>query len=1464
MKRKIFSKLLMGAFLIASVSMFVSCKDYDDDINKNSQDIAALQKELASLKSDLTGQLSSAQTEVATLKTQLESLKSELANKADKSALDSKADKSDLDSKADKSALDEKADKSAVTALENQLTEAIARVATLETQIQAIDNCATKSDIEALQATLTAITGQIPSKDDIEAIAKAADVTLQTQIDALNAFQKRVEEAGYLTESDLTGLKNDIQAVKDQIAALTITEDIQQMTQKFQELSDNITAQLNDAINNINMLVAKKLSSLVLKPDFYWEGIEGIEVPFLNTPEFIETGAYKFEYKVNGWTEGDDVIKVNVFNTMAWLATDGTKISSESDKTWNANINLEKPAATSSNDATYWSLVDLDGDVYAATLNKKVKYLLISNGAEANYHVNPSSADLSGADYKFYENIAEVYTRADGPSIKAEPKDDQVSFNNGILTVPFTVDYLQVWKYFYTWAFQNNTEANYLTHDKNAHSDDYPWTAFNWWYEGREPQWDEAHYDDVYGYPNAYGSTNTWDKDGNLVQTVAPLPFVSLTVATNDTTVNSDYAVVVPAIINIVALADNNPNVVLDEYSFVNDHTAGSNHQYGMIRDNHLYETVGVNGTFDRWNGPGAIPNPATHEVVYDSLIDLKPFIETHYAYTTYTRYGQSTVDKIMPADLMKKLGLRYEFKKIDYTIGKNVTSESAHIEEIEEGVFAPRSVTADGNTIEGKTATKEVIDREPLVRVDLVYNDGKEDHIVRYGYIKLRIVESEVSDLDVEVELDDIWMNCGGQARITWSQVENLILAKLNDGKGMTKQDFERNYRYLDEYEHWNMPVNDDGALYELAAANHFWGQRFYYKDGKIAAAANTNVEDDAANKFDYKKWTADNNWFGRVWYTPHDNATYAHSWDEATNVLIWDFHTFTEAVEAGDPSAKSATYAGNMKDAPGIPALYGALMNVAGVSYESKGLSTKAISTVVRFVNKNTGNFVNVKLIIPAGKMHFEYGDVSNKDWSHWFEFNTINDGVEDFTKPYWKEFDAHINPWKPSNNGYRYLDVTSYNQLLTDNWLDPTQMVVLRADRSKFSKFYAPNAPRVSFIFTVPVKDVNSKEVSAVNGQWVVEGASGTKWTLKLAAHAGVDNTAIVAVAKNGAPYGPEEVCYLDDQLVKDGVIIAQNNRIHYHGLESNADLYPAATDLVNKMGAYDAQGNALFELTNKNLSGMADATYLDDNVDKTFTAYLQLNVAHDLCYDPLIGKNKFNIRVHRPINVVGKEYEWDDRVLNDNRLAIKDLVEIVDWNRFPVVAYNTKKIAERQTIFGIEQPAFETVYKDANSMKAQNFGIPYEYYGISELAVRYDEIRTDHAKQPSVRQNKYYIESDIKANTDLAKDLNSLTSWRETGLKTLSLINADGSIVSFTQAHAYNHSDLNATGNGTQFGWLYYNNNASGVQLFHIYVPVAVKYNWGNIAYDYLLDPAGAKLDKDYTQTVWAIITVKSTH
>ena len=1488
MKRKIFSKLLMGAFLIASVSMFVSCKDYDDDISKTNQDITALKSQLSTLESNLTSQLNSAKSDLASAKTALEA------------------------------AIAAKADASTVSDLSGKVTDAIGRITSLEAQIATLDEYAKKVDLaayaktddvnealgayaktDAVQALIAeaiatvtgdiqAVKAQIPSNEELVALIaqNAAAKTLETQVAALENFQREVAAANYLKAEDLTSINNEITELKNKIEAIQIPEavDIEAIQNalagQFQGLNDQIT-KLSDGLSAINLFVNKKLTSIVLKPDFYWEGIEGIETAYLKTPEFVEDGPYDFDYQVNGYTEGDDVIKVHVNNVMAWLATDGTKLQSETGATWDPYYWNRKPATTSSTAYTFFSLIEQDGVALAASKKKTLQYVTIAPLAEAKYHINPSSANLDGITYSFFQNTAEVYTRAEGKSIGATPVADKITFDKGILTVPFKVNYDEVWNYFAKWAYDNNTFAYWQ--DSND-----PWNLYS---NGYEPVWDNNHgwswvsyqtgtavdkdgneisvVTDVKGGSSkgsAYGSSNYWDSKGNYVQQVAPLPFISLTAAASDTTVNSDYAVVVPATYTIVALADNNPNTALDRKTFINDHKSVMNH----IRDNHLYETVGVKGAYDfigetpnRYtaNSPGAIPSPATHDVAYRDTIDLLPFIETHYSYTTYTRYGQSTVDKVMSKDLMDKLGLHYEFKEIDYTIGKNVTSESQHIQHIgdaKSGKFAPRSVDVNtGKRIDNVEAGREVIDREPLVRVDLVTEDGK---IIRYGYIKLRITETKNSldDVNVEFELSDYYMNCGDQMRLTWYQVEAGILAKLNDGKGMTKYEFERNYYFVNEGGYTVMPTNASGALYSTADANKYYGVRYYEKDGKIVEAASATTENDAVNKYNYSKWTTDNNWFGRVWYTPHDNATEAHGWDEQTNVLIWDLHGYNELESAGVP------YRGNMNGLY-TPNLFNQLISVSGASYESKGLNTKAISTIVRFKNKNNDTYVNVKLIIPVGKLHFEYGAVDNKDWAHWFEFNSANVGSKDAAKPYWKEFDAHVNPFKPSNNGYRHLDVYSYNQLLTDNWLDPTKMIEMLGEKAKFSKFYAPTAPVVSFIFTVPVKDVNSKEVSADKGQWKVTGASGTVWTLQLAAHNGVANTAIVAVQKNGKAYGPEEVCYLDDKLVKDGVTIANNNRIHYHGLETAgaANLYPAATDLINKAGAYDAQGNARFDLTS-GLTNMANAEYLDNNIDKTFTAYLKLEVAHDLCYDPLIGKNLFNVRIHRPINVVAKEYEWNDRVLNDNRLAIKDLVEVVDWNRFPVVAYNTAKISARNTMFGIEQPAYSTVYENATSMKAQKEGLPFEYYGISELAVRYDEIRTDHAKQPDVRANKYYDEKQIVDNTDLVKDLNSLTSWRETGLKTLSLINANGSIVSFTDPHAYNHSDLNASGKGTQFGWLYYNNNASVVQEFHIYVPIAVKYNWGNIAWDYLLDKDGVKLDNDYTQTVWAIITVKGTH
>ena len=1548
----------MGAFLIASVSMFVSCKDYDDDISKNSQEITALKSQLESLKSSLSSELSAAKSE----------LNNALANKANASDLDKKANSSDL------------------TALE-------ARVAALETQIKAIDECATKSDLDAVKATLAALTGELDKAATPDDIAKAVEAQNKIQSEALEAYKKEVESKGYLTEDALTQLKKDVADLQDKLSKIDVNAAVEDLQKKSQALLEELQKKVDEQIATMKLFVVGKLTSVVLKPDFYWEGIEGVEVPQLHTPIFKPVGKYTFSYHVDvdglTYTKGDPVVKVTVDEVMA--APLASKINKteylvlETSTNGGEVLGGDKEYGNTNDNKYYlWKYWDIYGSWSGGYHNYSIKVAQMENAAYnivkdnahgaltyvdimenpiINYHINPSTADIEGAKIEFYENDAEVYTRngSDAISPKAvvdtytkagENADDPHHTNiynktTGILSIPFQCNWNVVNALFSKWAYDNDTYAD--REDYSTYEPDWDWghhERINTWTD------EEGNTHQYLPDATAYGTSDYYKADGTwLGRGAAPLPFIAVELTTKDTLVTSDYAVVVPAKIQIVALADKAPEKEIygirgtGTYTsiptrFVNNHTGGDHYADGIIGNNHLYESVGYSDGLEASDySYGAIPMPATHTVAYNGKIDLKPFIETHYSYTTYTKYGQSNKDQLMTDDMLKALGLHYEFKAINYIKGNNETGESVHVEEIEEGVFAPRSVTEDGQTITGQTATREAIGREPLIRVDLVDANG---NIVRYGYIKLRITDVNENYEPVTITFGDKYMNCGDSVIVTWSQMEKLILSKLNEGKGMTKQEFENTFKFDDEWGHSSMPTNANGALYKTAAGNHFWAKRYYQKaDGTFELSMGKKTENAAYGfrgfftKETAEKWnkdngttfkegdevpadpnaagsmfTADNNWWGRVWYTPHDNPTTAQNWDEQTNVLVWNI---------------TPAYAGNM-----TKARYQALMKKVGVDetnpdYKFDGASTVDFKTTVCFINKASGKRLFVTLVIPATKLHFNYGEVGNKDWSHWFKFNGglwnggYHNGIEGTSTndvPFWEEFDTHVNPHKPSNVNYVYLNTNDLTQRLTDFWLDPANMVIMKGG-DNFSMFKADAgkgksvegdeatiirnaAPDITFIFTYPKDKLNSDGVSAgvknlgknewtdAAGHkhtiaekknvtcWDVTGASGTVWSLTIGAHDGKANTAIFAIGKNGKAYGPEEVAYLDNKDAKGNVVKPANSKadqivVHYHGLEAEANLYPAATDLINKSGAYDARGNERFT-RGGGLAGISQADYLEKNVDETFTAYIKMDVKHG-CYDPIIAKQYFNVRIYRPINVAGLEVEWYDRVLADNTLDIKDLVEVVDWNDFAVVPFGAAAVKERNTVFGIERPKYADVYQDKTRMKATNAGIPFEYYGISELAVRYDEIRTDHAKEVSVRNNVYYDEESILKNTTKVCDLPSLKSDRESpaGYRTLTLLNADTNnpdgtlIVPFGKAHAYAHSDLNKSGNGTKFGRIYYNNDAGTVQLFHIYVPIAVKYNWGNIAWDDRLgDQPGVKLNNDYTQKVWAVITVNATH
>ncbi len=1244
----------MGAFLSATMSMFVSCKDYDDDINANATEIQALKTQLTTLEKALEKAKADAAAAHATFATkgELEALKTEMAKLVTAEQLQKAIDecKALIDGKADKDAFDALVAK--VNGIDDNLNTLTGKVTTLE---QAI--AAAKANLEAQGYAFDKLGDALKNLDD----TKADKAEVEKQLKELR---------------DLVGV------VKD---ATEAAKTLKELKKELQDLNDAIDKH-NRQINVLTVLINKRLSALVFQPSFYWEGLASIELPAIfNTATYGFDGKTSFTYKVTG-AQGYNTIKITVDN---------------------------KP----------------DG----------VGETTIMDGAIARYHVDPTSASFKDAKFSFFVNEAEVYTRGGEPFVtpKKETFDGTVNYvKDGVLTVPFKADFAKLKKYYMDWVASANPD---------------PQVPNNMWY-------DQAHGQGSYG---SYG---------------AKLPFIALQTTFPETTneeikaeahtVTSDYALLTPAEYRLKALADNGPDDLVAQGSF--DGTDA-----GLIGQNHLYTTFfGVDGeefgrTLADAQTHGVLTMPATHAVEYDKTIDLKPFIETHADYLTFAKYGKAKHDFVMSDEQLEALGLKYKFTVVDYWHGEEKTSESAHIEQIENGVFAPRSVTPDGKTITGKVATREVIDREPLVRVDLV---DENNNVVLYGYIKLRIVEV-ILPTKVEAPLNEIYMNCGDKGKMTWSQVEALILSKIG-GKGMTKQEFENNY-YLEVKDGKTvMPTMADGALYTDG-----W-QAIRYGGPSVGEKLN---DQDAA--------------YGRVWYTPHDNATDPLAWDAQTNVLEWNL---TDDPLAGAMNA--AKYEQFMKD--------------YDVTYASKGENLKEASTWVRFIGKNNRPSIWVKLYFAPHKIHFEYGKVANKDLGHWYKFNSA---YEPGTQ---SDLDVHANVPTPAEVNKVDLTNDKFDKDLREYWVDKKLLLELEGPKDKFTEFYNADGTvktQVDFEFTLPKKGVNST-INATSGTWVVEGASGSKWTLKLADN----NHKIFAIAQDGNAINDELVAELR-QNIDDG----KYSILHYFGDET--DNRNAATDLINKMGRRNAKGEDIMK------------DYLTDNIDKTFTIYVEVKASHDPCYAPLLANNFFNVRMLRPINVWPVHKTWTDALNQTETLKLEDLVKIKDWRDYNVEVGAT--FAEGK--------------------------VPYSYYGITDLSIIREHIRSDHQAEASVRQAPALTDPAEIVKLPSVEKIPSLTSYKKVGAITtttyLKLKNAAGTEV-------YENSVHGTSGNGwtegdmagKKYGTIEYTNNGGGVQDFHIYVPIAVKYNWGNVIKKRTKDStSGVKKDLNYTQVVWTVITVKKT-
>ncbi len=252
MKKRIFSMLLMGAMVVASMSMFTSCKDYDDDINKNANDISALKTQLASLQTALETAKSEAATAHATYAT-----KQELSDKADALAAALALTDAANDEAINANAASIKANQAAIDALKTDLA-AYAKVSALE-QVKAdlekaiADAQVGKVTTEELKETLMPISAKIDAIDesintltkDVAAL-KEWKATAEGQIAALLEDMKSQKELVAQLQEELKKKAN-----KDELAGLISEEAVKKYLEEYLKttgIMQSIDTKIADAL----------------------------------------------------------------------------------------------------------------------------------------------------------------------------------------------------------------------------------------------------------------------------------------------------------------------------------------------------------------------------------------------------------------------------------------------------------------------------------------------------------------------------------------------------------------------------------------------------------------------------------------------------------------------------------------------------------------------------------------------------------------------------------------------------------------------------------------------------------------------------------------------------------------------------------------------------------------------------------------------------------------------------------------------------------------------------------------------------------------------------------------------------------------------------------------------------------------------------------------------------------------
>ena len=753
----------MGAFLIASISSFVSCKDYDDDIKKNTDAIGALQTTVNNLQQALDAAKAEANTAHAAF-----ALKTQVAS-------DIAAATKGLATE-DAVAQVKKANEDAVAALAAEI-KALATIDALEAAkkeaadalAKAMEGTATKEDLDKVSVAVSAIDSKLDGintalaetnnnvKANADAIA-AAQKNIETQQAAIAALQEALKGAGSSSAIDdlkgevgkanqeISSVKGELAKAQADLAALrtalnskgnqaaidaldakvkelealkTELADLKTAVTKLQDLSevkdlmkkaDEKVDKVSTNINLLTVFVTKQLRGIVFQPNFYYGGIEAAEVPAIVYQPLTNAGV-DFRYNKLGVAAAQNVAGTGRLNpsnaNSGWLK----QMTAANVGGWGIGYFTTYPGDVLTTDIATG---------VAPTVNTFVTVL--TPNTNVSYHMNPSNAgkeNIKGVTAISDDKVYITRTAASNPRIASW------DVANGMLNAEVAVTYPQI--------AQSIAGTNVTVMATQV------------------------------AYQGAQG----------------------------DTIITSDYHALAPSLWGDLVIADKGAaNVGQPACGIIN---YNARHTFDLARD---AVSTPANQAPAGWpNNANFVANGAAHTINWNSNgVDLNSIFEIHGFHKIFNRNGAQAAnggalgqEYVITAAQLKQWGLELRYSLVEYTTGTELTEQTTTHAQLKGSTLVPYGIN--------ENQTNASIGRMPLVRIELY--DTKNNALVKRGYSKWLITAERAKDVNIEMGNGTRYWTCQNIGDLLqWNQVESKVLDNNEiQANGIAKTTFELLY---------------------------------------------------------------------------------------------------------------------------------------------------------------------------------------------------------------------------------------------------------------------------------------------------------------------------------------------------------------------------------------------------------------------------------------------------------------------------------------------------------------------------------------------------------------------------------------------------------------------------------------------------------------------------------------------